>query len=153
MFSEVCVIRFTGGGSILPPPGQRPPPLWTQTPFSGGRPPGQRTPQVLTTSGGHCSGRYASNWNEFLLWNYSVISKLLFLWPKTFIRIPFEYRIERFLSESLKFEDYQIKTNWRFSILTHFRQHFKSKKVNFPLFVQNQSINQFDSQNSLFRIT
>ena len=63
----------------LYPFGRRPPPQWTQ-----GRPPGERPPKgtwdqtesdiihplVLTYSGVHCSGRYVSYWNAFLLIMY-----------------------------------------------------------------------------------
>ena len=64
MFSEIWVILFKGGGESPSP--------WTETPraetpHSGQRPPGGRHPWVLTSSGGHCSGGYASYWNAFLL--------------------------------------------------------------------------------------
>ena len=48
MFSKASA-RSRGGRAHLP----------------GGRPPGGR-PLALTSSGGHCSGQYASYWNAFL---------------------------------------------------------------------------------------
>ena len=65
-----------------PPPRCRPP-SWMQTPLldadpshgcrpTGGKPPWRQIPldsdpTVVTSSGGHCNGRYASYWNAFLL--------------------------------------------------------------------------------------
>ena len=54
MFSQESVILFTGGGCI---------PACTGTDTSRQTPPGRHTPPP----DGHCSGRYASYWNAFLL--------------------------------------------------------------------------------------
>ena len=54
MFSEVCVMLFTGcvwGGSLLP----KEVCSW-----------GVSAPPLLPSSGCHCSGRYTSYWNAFL---------------------------------------------------------------------------------------
>ena len=45
----------------------------------GSPPPPRQTPLVLTSSGGHCSGQYASYWNTFLLLQY-----LVGWWQRTF---------------------------------------------------------------------
>ena len=50
MFSEASVSHCVYGLGSLP--------------AGGGLPP---NPPVLTSSGGHCSGRYAFYWNAFLL--------------------------------------------------------------------------------------
>ena len=54
-------------------PGQRPPgqrSSWTETPLDRGPPwtetPWTEIPLILTSGGGHCSGRFASYWNAFL---------------------------------------------------------------------------------------
>ena len=57
VFKDICL--FTRGVGY--------PPLEADTPYSGGRPPLEVDPLVLTSSGGHCSGRYTSYWNAFLL--------------------------------------------------------------------------------------
>ena len=84
MFSHVSVILFTGGWVCLVPG-----PLWESgyawsrsiprggwvylvhpsecTPTGRYIPPRRYTTLVLTYSGGHRSGRYASYWNTFLL--------------------------------------------------------------------------------------
>ena len=75
MFSQAYVCP---GGRADPPPPKADPPWW-QTPH-----PWRKTPLVLTSSGGHCSGRYISYWNAFLyyktlsepIWNCSKESKV-----------------------------------------------------------------------------
>ena len=57
-------VKVKGGGESPSPWTETP---RTETPHSGQRPPGGRHPWVLTSSGGHCSGGYASYWNIFLL--------------------------------------------------------------------------------------
>ena len=53
-------------------------PIWTETPLWTETPPRERTPQLLTSIHGHCSGQYASYWNAFLLYlsliYYSVLA-------------------------------------------------------------------------------
>ena len=86
MFLHVCVILFTGGVSRQgEPPGQREPPWQGEPPLAGRTPPDQadtppprtrRTPplnqadpptQEADSRIRFTSGRYASNWNAFLL--------------------------------------------------------------------------------------
>ena len=88
MFSQASVILFTGGACIpactgQTPPGRHPTPLpsacWDTPAPPGQTPPcpvhaGIHTPPLSsacwdTSPGGHCSGRYASYWNAFLLGN------------------------------------------------------------------------------------
>ena len=73
IFSQACVknsvnrgwgVSASVHGGIHPPPGQTPP---GQTPPSLGRPPWADTPRADTLPDGHCSGRYVSYWNAFLL--------------------------------------------------------------------------------------
>ena len=52
MFLEASVSQSVHRVGRVPP--------WRQTPLC------RQTPVVLTSSGGHCSGRYASYWNAFL---------------------------------------------------------------------------------------
>ena len=76
VFRGVCL---TTGGCLIS--GQRPhlwtdgqrPPFWSEIP-SDREPPWKETPLardplVLTSSGSHCSSRYASYWNAFLFHN------------------------------------------------------------------------------------
>ena len=67
MFSQASVILFTGGGlSASVHAGIHTP--WAGTPSLAGTPPGQVHPLAGTPPhDGHCSGRYASYWNAFLL--------------------------------------------------------------------------------------
>ena len=61
MFSQACVKNSIHRGEVYIPPRQTP---TGQTPPTPGRhPPGQ----TLPPSDSHCSGRYASYWNAFLL--------------------------------------------------------------------------------------
>ena len=94
-FSEASVILFTGEGRQTLPPRQTPsqdrthPKLEADPP--GGRFPwkGHGTRQevtlytslVLTSSGGHCCGRYASYWNEFLFFKKLCRTSILFVGP------------------------------------------------------------------------
>ena len=59
MFLHVSAIVFMGGSSPLDkdPPGQRP----------LGKDPLGRDPEVVTPSGSHQGGQYASYWNAYLL--------------------------------------------------------------------------------------
>ena len=83
MFSQACVILFTGGGMHLhrcsmdtPPPVDAPPPHipphWMHPPYSpplmqhGCTPPPLQHGCTPSPRDGHCRGRYASYWNAFL---------------------------------------------------------------------------------------
>ena len=82
MFSEASFILFTGGGTPTPALRDRPTPSGGQTPllrhtFLLEADPlwkqiqpleADLLPLVLTSSGGHCSSRYASYWNAFLFY-------------------------------------------------------------------------------------
>ena len=64
MFSEACDILFiVGGGRIGGPASEGG--LHLGRVGSASRGVGQ-TPPIVTSSGGHCSGRHASYWNAFL---------------------------------------------------------------------------------------
>ena len=68
MFSEASVILSTGRGMVSLS-------VWYHVPSRmGGLPQVGEwvTPLVLTSSGGHCSGRYVSYWNAFLFFLRSV---------------------------------------------------------------------------------
>ena len=72
MSLEACVSHSVHRGE-----GWTETPLWTETPFSGQRHlsltetlPWTETPS-LTSTGSHCSGRYASYWNAFLFSTFS----------------------------------------------------------------------------------
>ena len=72
MFSIAFVCPGEGGEGDNPgkrPPGQRPPP--DRGPPLDRNPSPERDPPGLTSSGGHCSGRYASYWNAFLFYDLS----------------------------------------------------------------------------------
>ena len=76
MFSEASVILSTGGCMMslhawLPGP-MFLPGVWWKGSKGSSEVKGQ-APLVLTSSGGHCSGRYASYWNAFLLLDVLVL--------------------------------------------------------------------------------
>ena len=58
MFSEACVSNSDHGGKGYNVP--------SMVMVPGGGDKGEGIPLVLTSSGGHISGRYASYWNAFL---------------------------------------------------------------------------------------
>ena len=68
MILHVSVILFTGAGGLArrhPTLGRQPPSPWqADTPTPAARQPSW---QANTLPDGHCSGRYASYWNAFLL--------------------------------------------------------------------------------------
>ena len=60
MFSEACIILL-GGGCMMSLP------VWSHVPSRGmSASRAEWVPQVVTSSGGNCSGRYASYWSAFL---------------------------------------------------------------------------------------
>ena len=69
MFSQASVILFTGGGRRCTPPGRQQTPPWTPSrthlPWTPTlpRPPPPPPPE------GHCTGRYASYWNAYVIKN------------------------------------------------------------------------------------